>query len=261
MWFGKFVNTLPEILRDYPNARFLHLTLTVRNCEVGNLRSTLADMNKAWQRLSQRKQFKPVLGWVKAVEFTRNTDPHSPWFDSVHPHFHALLMVKSTYFQGTNYVSHEQWVKTWQQCLRVDYEPSVRVQTIKPKTKLPPGLPKPAPIPDAVIPVQLNSDATFKRLPLEMVSAVSEVVKYAVKPDDLVIGGEWLLTLTEQLRGTKAIALGGVMRQYLKEPDEEEEEELIVAGLEADDESVGSIEAVNILFGWRERLRRYQLQA
>jgi len=253
MWFGKFVNTLPKMLEDYPSARFLHLTLTVRNCEVGNLRSTLVEMNRAWTRLSQRKEFKGVLGWVKAVEFTRNTDADSPWFDSVHPHFHALLMVRPSYF-GKGYVPHENWVKTWRECLRVDYDPSVRIQVIKPKTKLPGGAPLPSGMPRLPGGVPLPAP-----LPYEMVSALSEVVKYAVKPQDLVIGGEWLLTLTEQLRGTKAIALGGIMRQYIREPDEDDEN-LVAAGLEVDD--LDSDDSVAVLFGWRERLRRYrQLQA
>lgn len=257
MWFGRFVNTLPKMLEDYPSARFLHLTLTVRNCDVQNLRSTLADMNKAWTRLSQRKEFKAVLGWVKAVEFTRNTDAASPWFDTVHPHFHALLMVKPSYFTGKSYVSHEGWVKTWRECLRVDYDPSVRVQTIKPKTKLPSGMPSLPGGTSAIIP----ASASKTPLPQEMLSAVSEVVKYAVKPQDLVIGGGWLLTLTEQLRGTKAIALGGVMRDYIKEPDEDDEE-LLVAGLESEDAILGEVTPTPIAFGWRERLKHYQqLQA
>ncbi len=266
MWFGRFVNTLPKMLEDYPSARFLHLTLTARNCEVKDLRSTLVDMNKAWQRLSQRKEFKGVLGWVKAVEITRNNDPDSPWFNTAHPHFHALLMVKPSYFTGKSYVSHDRWVHTWRQCLRADYDPSVRVQAIKPKNPLPASAFSPLPPePLNAVPVILDSEGRLlpsplpQRLPHEMISAISEVVKYAVKPQDLVIGGEWLVTLTEQLRGTKAIALGGVMREYLKEPDEDEDEneDLIVAGLETDEDQ-GEVTPAVVLFSWRERLRRYR---
>lgn len=260
MWFGRFVNTLPKMLEDYPSARFLHLTLTARNCEVKDLRSTLVAMNKAWTRLSQRKEFKGVLGWVKAVEITRNNDADSPWFDTAHPHFHALLMVKPSYF-GSSYVSHDRWIQTWRECLRVDYDPSVRAQAIKPKNPLPsPAQHYFPPSPPNSVPIAFDPDGmplplpTVQKLPHEMISAISEVVKYAVKPQDLVIGGEWLLTLTEQLRGTKAIALGGVMREYIKEPDEDED--LIVAGLEGD-ESEGAAEAT-VLFSWRERLRRYR---
>jgi plasmid rolling circle replication initiator protein Rep len=273
MWFGRFINTLPKMLEDYPSARFVYLTLTVRNCEVSSLRATLADMNKAWQRLSQRKEFKSVLGWVKSVEFTRNNESNSLWFNTVHPHFHVLLMVKPSYFTGKSYVSQEQWVRLWRECLRVDYDPSVNVKAIKPKGSLPssatpPFSPHPAissatpPLPSNppnVVPLVLNADGTahFPKLPNAMVKAVSEVVKYSVKPQDLVLGGEWLVTLTEQLRGTKAIALGGVMRDYIKEPDDDDED-LITAGLESEDAVVGEVAPVTIAFGWRERLKRYQ---
>lgn len=262
MWFGRFVNTLPKMLEDYPSAKFLHLTLTTRNCDVKNLRATLADMNKAWTRLSQRKQFKTILGWVRAVEITRNTDKDSWSFDTAHPHFHVLLMVKPSYFTGKSYVSHTQWVQTWRECLRVDYDPTVHVQVIKPKNPLPSSLPKMASVPSNAVPVEFNPDGTPKvtRLPQEMAKAVSEVVKYAVKPQDLVLGGEWLLTLTDQLRGTKAIALGGVMKDYIQAPDEDDEE-LITAGLESEEATVGEVEPVVITFGWRERLKHYQQQA
>lgn len=268
MWFGRFVNTLPKILEDYPSARFLHLTLTVRNCDVKELKKTLAFMNQSWSRFSRRKEFKAILGWVKTVEFTRNEDKDSAWYGSVHPHFHALLMVKPSYFKK-HYVSHENWIKAWREALRVDYDPSVRVQTIKPKNKPPssatPPLPSmpvngvpmsiddngfPIPLPDSSLP------APTKALPHEMVSALAEVIKYTVKPQDLVIGGEWLLELTEQLRGTKAIAVGGIMRQYLKE-DEPDDEEMINAGLEDEtDEAISDLG--NIAFGWRERAMRYR---
>ncbi|WP_350437555.1 protein rep, partial [Pseudocitrobacter faecalis] len=41
----------PRIVADYPDARWMFLTLTVRNCAIGELGETLNRMNMAFQRL------------------------------------------------------------------------------------------------------------------------------------------------------------------------------------------------------------------
>ncbi|MEL6118032.1 protein rep, partial [Photobacterium sp. SP02] len=89
---------------------------TVRNCPIGDLRSTLQAMNSAWQRLKDRKEFRPVLGWVRTTEVTRGED------GSAHPHFHALLMVPPSWFT-THYVKHSRWVELWADVMRLDYLP------------------------------------------------------------------------------------------------------------------------------------------
>src|SRR5215207_6470103 len=51
-WQAKVYRALPLLRRDYPDTRFLFMTLTVRNCEVNNLRATLTEMAKGWKRLT-----------------------------------------------------------------------------------------------------------------------------------------------------------------------------------------------------------------
>ena len=68
---GRFREQLPKIEQKYPKARWIMLTLTVPNMPVGGLREALGEMNKAWQRFIKRKQFKPVLGWIRATEVTQ----------------------------------------------------------------------------------------------------------------------------------------------------------------------------------------------
>ena len=101
-WQAKVYQALPALLRDYPDTRFLFMTLTIRNCEVRNLRATLDTMGKAWQRLTQLRTW-PARGWVRAVEITRSQRDRS-----AHPHYHCLLMVAPRYFQG-DYLKQEQW--------------------------------------------------------------------------------------------------------------------------------------------------------
>ena len=39
-----------------------------------------------------------------------------------HPHYHALLLVKPSYFTK-NYIKQSEWVEMWQKALRADYAP------------------------------------------------------------------------------------------------------------------------------------------
>ena len=47
-----------------------------------------------------------------------------------HPHFHALLLVKPSYFT-INYIKQGDWVEMWAKALRADYSPSVNVKAVK----------------------------------------------------------------------------------------------------------------------------------
>jgi len=218
MWQSRFLKALPVIEQMYPTARWLFLTLTVRNMPVQELRSSLSDMNKAWNRLRLRREFASnVLGWIRTTEVTRGQD------DSAHPHFHALLMVRPSYF-GKGYVKHERWVKLWQECARLDYRPSVRIQTIKPKLK--PGEGPSSPLRNAV----------------------AETLKYAVKPEDL--HGDWLIELTRQVHHLRFIASGGALKNILRET-EETEQDLLLAD---DGEGGGDPE---LFFDWRRFIQRY----
>ncbi|EJA5191864.1 protein rep, partial [Salmonella enterica subsp. enterica serovar Enteritidis] len=128
MWQARFYQALPKIVVDYPSSRWLFLTLTVRNCEIGELGTVLTAMNAAFKRMEKRKELSPVQGWIRATEVTRGKD------GSAHPHFHCLLMVQPSWFKGKNYVKHERWVELWRDCLRVNYEPNIDIRAVKTKT-------------------------------------------------------------------------------------------------------------------------------
>ncbi|WP_253821784.1 protein rep, partial [Salmonella enterica] len=87
MWQARFYQSLPRIVADYPNARWMFLTLTVRNCAIEELGETLSRMNTAFQRLKERKEFLPVQGWIRTTEVARGSD------GSAHPHCHTLMLV------------------------------------------------------------------------------------------------------------------------------------------------------------------------
>lgn len=225
-WQARFSEAIPKVLEAYPKHRFILLTLTVRNCELSNLRQTIKELNKAWQRLSQRKMF-PAIGYVKCVEVTRSKD------DTAHPHIHALLMVKPGYF-SSSYISHAKWVENWKSCLKIEYAPVVNIKAVKP-----------------------NFDKSYKDTILK---AIFEVTKYQVKVHDFVealpenkpvtsmSNSEWLAGITQQLHSTRAVAVSGILKEYLsdEEPDE---------GIESNEESQQHED--QITFGWREYYSKY----
>lgn len=225
MWVARFLKALPAITADYPTARYLFLTLTVKNCPLGELRSTLAEMNRAWKRLTLRKQF-PAIGSARSTEVTRGKD------GLAHPHFHVLMMVEPNYF-SRNYLSQLDWTKLWQSCLQVDYTPIVHVKAVKPNRKR----------------------SMVQASTADLVTAgVVETFKYSVKPADLVgEGGEvdraWLIELTQQLHKTRAVALSGVFKNYLSESEPED-----LIGEDEEGEDLGDM---SLLFGWREMVQRY----
>lgn len=225
MWKARFIKALPAVTAVYPTARWIFLTLTVKNCELTELRDNLTVMNQAWKRLSDRKAF-PALGWVKSFEVTRN-----PSDGTAHPHFHVLMMVPAGYFKSGSYINQEKWRELWQHALRANYEPWVDVRAIRPKS-IQAGVVDPN---------------------IALLSAVKETFKYSVKGSDLVADASWLLELTHQLHKTRAIALGGVLKNYLSD-EEPDQDDLI----HADDEP-GEIspDDPRWWFSWREMVKRY----
>lgn len=236
MWQARFYQSLPKLVQEHPKARWLFLTLTVRNCPIGELRATLNAMNAAWQRLKDRKEFRPVLGWVRTTEVTRSQD------GSAHPHFHALLMVPPSWFTGRQYVKQARWVELWADCMRLDYTPVVDVRTVKARTPE-------APAPTCSSPASGGGGDIAQALQ----RAVSETLKYSVKPSDMTDDPEWFLELTRQTHKCRFVASGGVLKDVLK-VDQESEEDLLLQDGSTEGEDDGS----RLAFGWRSAERRYR---
>ena len=217
MWKARAYQILPIILESYPKCRWLFLTLTVRNCLITDLRETLQWMNKSWQRLVQRKKF-PAIGWIRSTEVTRGKN------SSAHPHFHCLLLVKPSYFSGQVYLKQKGWVETWRSCLRADYDPLVDIRAVR-------------------------CDSSPNEL-------VPEILKYCVKEADLVANGEWFLELTRQMHRMRTIATGGVLKDYLKQLEEEPEDLIGKNNMETKDE----IDEGHLYFEWKYQEKRYKLK-
>lgn len=220
MWQARFYQSLPKIEQEHPKGRWLFLTLTVPNCPVNELRNTLQGMNKAWQRLIKRKEFKPVLGFIRTTEVTHGKDGNA------HPHFHALLLVKPSYF-GHSYVTQAQWLDLWRSCMRDESIMMVDIRVVK------------------------NRDKNDPKTGLQR--AAAETLKYAVKPADMINNPEWFLELTRQVHKLRFMATGGVLKDVLR-VDDETDQDLIVADEVAEQPDDGA----RLAFSYRPSERRYR---
>lgn len=216
VWRARFFTAIPKVMEAYPKHRWVFLTLTICNCPLTELKTTLQEMNRAWKRLTLKKQF-PAVGFIRSTEVTRAKN------GDAHPHFHILMLVPNSYF-GRNYINQAEWRELWKLALRVDYLPVVNVKAVKSA----PG-----------------------RDPAEGIRiAVLETAKYGVKESDLMHDQDWLIEMTKQMHKTRAINLGGVIKDFLSE---EEPDDLI--HLEEEKETLDS--TVDMWFGWREMVKRY----
>lgn len=187
--FGQVSAITNAILAD-KKARFIFVTLTVKNVDGCDLRETLDAMNKAFSYITAKsKTFAPakvlkqnLLGYMKAIELTYNSKE-----DTFHPHIHAIFEVAPSYFAGRNYMAKKDWIEIWQKAMKLDYAPSVDVKNIK---------------------------ATA--------SAVAEVAKYPVKLDtflkieDKITAAIALIQLYRALFHRRLVTFGGDFREYAR---------------------------------------------
>jgi len=191
---------LPAILAEH-DVIPLFLTLTVKSPRIGDLRATLKVINRAWQRLSQRKSW-PALGWLRTVEVTKGDIP-----GHCHPHMHILLLVTKDYFKN-GYLSKNDWLKLWQEAMRDDTITQVDIRRVKQKKRATDGIK----------------------------AAICEIAKYATKPSDLISAGlhdsNWLIEYIRQVHKMRFLASGGLLKGILVDeenpagPEEAEQPDL-----------------------------------
>lgn len=149
-----------EVIKQKPTVRWLFLTLTVKNVYDGEeLNKSLSDMAQGFRRMMQYKKInKNLVGFMRATEVTINNKDNS-----YNQHMHVLVCVEPTYFKNTeNYVNQKQWIQFWKKAMKLDYDPNVKVQMIRPKNKY-------------------KSDIQ---------SAIDETAKYPVKDTDFMTDDE-----------------------------------------------------------------------
>ena len=202
----KLSQVLNKVEADH-GARFLFLTLTMKNVSGDQLGDALTQLAEAWQRLlGQRQIERSVKGSFRAIEITRSGKQY-------HPHLHAILAVEGDYFskesrKSGKYLNQTDLIDRWQKALRVDYRPSVRIQTAKGKSGQ----------------GQVLASAGGR--------AAVEAGKYAVKDEDYIdpklpeaLAVEVLKDYTEALRRRRLTAFGGWLKEAARALDAEDLED------------------------------------
>jgi hypothetical protein len=217
-WKAKAYRVLPRIIEQFPNHRWIFLTLTVRNCDIAQLLPTISWMHHGFSTLTKRKAWSPE-GWVRSTEVTRSATGQA------HPHIHCLLMVSPDYFDDkAQYLHQSQWAAEWASVLGLDYLPVVDVRAI------------PRGISPAVV--------------------VPEIFKYQTKAGHLLADRDWFLELSTQMKGIRMIAPGGVLRSQLRDLKDEQADLLFINDDEESADFTNN--CPEIPFMWNPWEKRYE---
>lgn len=225
---------IDKALKKHPKARFLFLTLTIKNVDGNSLGDAMKHLTKSFDRLFKRKKVKNnMLAYLRATEVTYNE-----FEDTYHPHLHILMMVKSTYFKGKgeNYISQDEWQALWKQSAKLDYDPQVNIQAVKPRKKGDTG-----------------ADAIKK--------AVVEVAKYPVKPvNDLKLSDNArrnvVDVLSKHLKRKRQISYGGLFKEIFQEMNVNEDD---LVKTSDDNDMEKDVNDIVVAWMW-ERKKYYRIE-
>lgn len=174
-----FHKIVPRIQELNAKGAWLLLTLTQRNCEIDNLKTTIQAMSKAFNRM-RIMQLPGIKGFFRTLEITYNRDT------GLHPHYHILLNVNNSYFGGNYYITQAAWCDKWAQAMRLDYSPIIDIRKIT-------------------------------NISTENLKGVLEVLKYSVKDADLnaLIEDGLFQQFDQQMRGLRKFASGGNIKEQM----------------------------------------------
>lgn len=229
-WKLSQVLNLVEV--EHEGTLFLFLTLTIKSVPGPELGHAIAELTEAWDRFRKQRQIeRTIKGWFRAIEITRTGKGY-------HPHIHAILAVEPDYFsresrKSGKYLNQSELIDRWQRALRVDYRPSVRIQTTKAKA------------------------GKGEALKSAGGAAAAEAAKYAVKdeeyidpklPDDLAV--EILRDYTVALHRRRLMAFGGWLKDAARALDAEDLENGDLVRVEEEELRSDLVELVED-FRWR----------
>lgn len=187
---SRFLATTEPVLRKIDietagKAKYIFITLTMKNCRGKELSASITQLLKAWDRLYKRKPFTNCsLGGIRNIEVTYNKTSRT-----YHPHLHVLLLMENSYFRKGNYLETKELSLLWKHSLEADYTPLVNMQIIKSR----------------------HANET------PIMGASLEVMKYSLKTTDYAISPKVTETLMTALKGRRLISFSGVIAEARKE--------------------------------------------
>lgn len=243
VWQEKMREIFPDLIANYPAHKYLFITFTVKNPKITNLRLVLLCMTRAYAKMFQRKAFKKwFVGDIRATEITRGKSGS----DEAHPHFHALICVHPSYFQGANYMPADVWGKAWGECLAAEFKKEGLEYNA---ADYPKGFPR--------VDIRLaksadrKTDITNKNIHEHGEQVINYVLKYSVKGSDLLRDGKadaWFWEFDKQVKGIRMIAASGDIKKSLAKLERDQfdyyKEQEKIEKLVADDDNFKANKAV-----------------
>lgn len=195
---------------------YVFLTLTIPNVKGRDLSKAYDKIFSGFTRLFRYKRVDNMcVGAVRSLETTINLDKNSKSYFTYHPHLHVLIAVRPTYFKDKTYIRQAEWVRLWKKAMRVNFNPIVHIEKVKPRFDGKDGLMK----------------------------AISEVAKYSVKDadylyDDEKITDKVVKTLSYALKSRRLVGFTKLFKEIrakLKLQDIESEDADLIAHTEHND--------------------------
>lgn len=173
------------------------LTLTLKNCDIAELKETCKDMFKAWSKMTKQTFFKSaVTHWTRSLEITTGERKHIK--NDSHPHIHAAL-VCDTDMLHDKWHNNLWWAGKWKELLGLDYFPQVHITPI-----------------------------IAKKAGQSLEGAIREVFKYSVKPDAGIAISGWLEKVALQIGGLRLVGISKSLNECVSENLDEEAHEYSV---------------------------------
>lgn len=224
------VSAVTDAILAEKKVRFIFVTLTIQNVRGDALRETIDELNRAFKYIVDKHQTfaaaqklkENLLGYMKAEEITYNAER-----DDFHPHIHAILEVRPTYFSGDGYIKQKDWTALWRAALGVDYDPLVDVRNIKGGTA----------------------------------KAVAEVAKYPVKMDSILKiadrdrAAKALTQLYTAIFRRRLVTFGGDFKEYRRRLQLDDVETGDLTHVETEEKTFNAV--AQVLFKWRADVGAY----
>lgn len=177
----------------YPEYYYSLVTLTVKNAEPHELRSTLDRMQEAWRStINQRWAKEKFAGWARSIEITYNVKTHT-----FHPHYHIIMMTPDfdSPFDGVR-----EWLR---QCARQGIEAVFKAQNVA-----------------MITPEDHTAGESLAK-------SICEAYKYTIKSDSLEeMPLAHFKAYADAVDGKRLISMGGKIKEMAKAMEADRLDEL-----------------------------------
>lgn len=202
------ISVLLQAVREEKNQEFIMLTLTAPNCSSVELKEEVDKFNKAFKKLFDRRNVKRVVnGYMRKLEITTDQEPTitkelykkkqayfdkrglgegdiNPQYNTYNPHFHVILAVNKSYFTSRDYISRDEWLVMWRDCMNDERITQVDVRKVRSSEKSENG-------------------------------AVLEIAKYSAKGNEIYHSKPVFDVFYRAMKGRQLLTYNGLFKEYL----------------------------------------------